>query len=144
MKKHLANLSLLLAVVLMNSCKKAPKPLSEQIAKTWSAQTVREGSTVVYTKGATTNTKPAYDRFRLDLSNPTAARLTEFDGTTFAGAWELINDKTLVLKNLTPMPTGTTGSIEYSIQTASESELRIVRSTASAKTGGTINDYTLN
>jgi hypothetical protein len=144
MKKQIKIL-LLLAISLISSCKKeATKPLSEQIGKAWTAQTVREGSTVVYTKGAANNTKPAYDRFRLDLSSPAAARLTEFDGTAFAGTWELVNDKVLILKGLTPIPTGTTGSIEYSIQTASETELRITRSTASTKTGGTINDYTLN
>ena len=134
----------LLAIVLMGSCKKEAKPLSEQIAKAWTAQTVREGSTVVYTKGAANNTKPTYDRFRLDLSSPTTARLTEFDGNTFSGTWELVNDKTLILKGLSPQPTGTNGTLEYGIQAASATELKLTRSTASTKTGGTVNDYTLN
>lgn len=143
MKKHLKNIAFLLVLGLMSSCKETPKPLSEQIAKVWSAQTVREGSTVVYTKGAANNSKPAYDRFRLDLSSPTAARLMEFDGTVFSGTWELVNDKTLILKGLTPQPTGTNGTLEYSVQTASTTELKLSRTTASLKTGGTVNDYSL-
>lgn len=143
MKKHLINIGLLLAIGLISSCKETPKPLAEQIAKVWSAQTVREGSTVVYTKGGANNPKPAYDRFRLDLSSPTAVRLTEFDGTVFSGTWELVNDKTLMLKGLNPQPTGTTGILEYSIQTASTTELKLSRTTASPKTGGTVNDYSL-
>lgn len=143
MKKNLTNIGLLLAIGLMSRCKKAPQPLSEQIAKVWSAQTVREGSTLVYTKGAANNPKPAYDRFRLDLSSATAARLTEFDGTAFSGTWELVNDKTLILKGLTPQPTGTNGSLEYSVQAASTTELKLSRTTASPKTGGTVNDYNL-
>lgn len=143
MKKHLTGIGLLVAIGLISSCKQAPQPLAEQIAKVWSAQTVREGSTVVYTKGAANNSKPAYDRFRLDLSSPTAARLMEFDGTVFSGTWELVNDKTLILKGLTPQPTGTNGTLEYSVQTASTTELKLSRTTASLKTGGTVNDYSL-
>lgn len=143
MKKHLTNIGLLLAIGLIISCKETPQPLAEQIAKVWSVQTVREGSTVVYTKGAANNPKPAYDRFRLDLSSPTAARLTEFDGTTFSGTWELVNDKTLILKGLTPQPTGTNGTLEYSVQAASTTELKLSRTTASPKTGGTVNEYNL-
>lgn len=143
MKKHLTNIALLLAIGLISSCKETPKPLAEQIGKVWSAQTVREGSTVVYTKGAANNSKPAYDRFRLDLSSPTTVRLTEFDGTAFSGAWELVNDKTLILKGLSPQPTGTNGTLEYSVQAASTTELKLSRMAASLKTGGTVNDYSL-
>ena len=143
-KKHLINIGLLVAIGLMIGCKEPPTPLSEQIAKVWSAQSVREGSTVVYTKGAANNPKPAYDRFRLDLSSPTTVRLTEFDGTAFSGTWELINDKTLILKGLTPQPTGTNGTLEYTVQAASTTELKLSRNTSSSKTGGTVNDYTLN
>ncbi len=44
--------------VMVSSCKKKPKPLSEVIGRVWSAQLIKHGSSVVYTKGATTNPTP--------------------------------------------------------------------------------------
>ncbi|MFN8353344.1 MAG: hypothetical protein U0Y10_02775 [Spirosomataceae bacterium] len=132
-------------VAWMGSCKKdSTPPLSERIAKIWSANIVKEGSTVVYTKGATTNIKAGYVSFKLDLSSQTSAKLTEYDGNSFTGQWALSADeKTLTLSNLNPQPTGTSGTIAFTINEANDTNLKITRTTASAKTGGTINDYQL-
>lgn len=135
----------LTVIVLMGSCKKdSTPPLSERIAKIWSANIVKEGSTVVYTKGAASNNKPGYSNFKLDLSSQTSAKLIEYDGNTFTGQWSLSSDdKTLTLTNLNPQPTGTGGTISFTINEVTDTSLKITRTSASAKTGGTINDYQL-
>jgi len=132
--------------VVVSSCKKKPKPLSEIIGRVWSAQLIKHGSSVVYTKGAATNPTPGYLNFRLDLSSPTSATLKEFDGNTFTGQWEVQETtagNTLILKNLTPQPTGTNGTIQFTINSATEIEFVMTRTSGSQKTGGTINNYTL-
>ena len=133
----------LTVVMLVVGCKKPPPPLSERIAKPWTAETVREGSATVYTRGAANNTVAGYTNFRLTLNSTGTATLTEFDNNTFTGQWELIGDTRLVLKNLNPQPTGTAGTIEYTINAVEDFKLTLTRTTASAKTGGTINQYVL-
>ena len=125
------------------SCKTKVVPVSETIKKTWTAQIVKEGSATVYTKGAAANTKPGYSSFVLNLLIAPSVTLKEADGNTFTGQYELIGDTQLVLKNLNPVPTGTGGTITFTINSVSDTELKITRTTASQKTGGTINDYTL-
>jgi len=134
-----------IGIFLISGCKPKAKPLSEIIGKVWSAQVVKHGSTTVYTKGSTTNPTPGYVNFRLDLSSPTSVTYKEADGNTFTGQWELQEGttNTLILKNLTPQPTGTSGTITFTINSSSETEFVITRTTASQKTGGTINNYTL-
>lgn len=137
--------SLFVAIGLLTvGCKKDPPPLTERIAKAWSASTVREGSTVVYTKGGASNTKPGYSNFRLTLNSSGAATYTEFDGNTFTGQWELNGDSKLILKNLNPQPTGTNGTIEFDITSFDDSMMTLTRTTSSVKTGNTINQYTLS
>ena len=133
-------------VVVQSGCKNPPKPLSEIIGRVWVPQTVREGSTLVYTKGGAANTRPGYTSWRLDLSSPSSVTYKEFDGNSFSGQWEVQETGTgskLVLKNLTPQPTNTNGTIEFTINSSSESEFGITRTTSNQKTGGTINNYTL-
>lgn len=149
MKKHVLALCWLMALILVSAaCKPKVVPLSEKIAKTWTANIVKEGSTVVYTKGASSNVKPGYTSFKLALSNPSGSRtatLTEVDGNTFTGTWELSADeKKLILRNLNPQPTGTNGVIEFTINgDVTDTQLNLTRTAASLKTGGTINDYQL-
>ena len=118
-------------------------PLSIKIKKVWTPETVKESGTLVYTKGVTGNTKAGYSQFKLDLSNATAVTLTELDGNSFTGTWELQNDTKLVLKNLNPVPTSTTGTIEFTVNSASETILNISRTSQNPKTGNTLNDYLL-
>lgn len=131
--------------VLLGSCEKdTAVPVSVQLKKVWSAGLVKESSATVYTRGSNTNVKPGYSQYRLDLSSAATARLTEFDGNTFAGQWTLSpDDKTLTISNLTPQPTGTGGTITYTLGSVSESALTLTRTTSSPKSGGTINEYQL-
>jgi hypothetical protein len=124
------------------SCKTKVVPVSEKIKKTWTASVVKEGSATVYTKGGT-STKPGYSSFTLNLLIAPSVTLKEFDGNTFTGQYELVGDTQLVLKNLTPVPTGTGGTITYTINSISDNELKLTRTAASQKTGGTINEYSL-
>ncbi len=138
-----ALLSLFGALLLVTACG-GPKadPLEEQLKKVWTAQTVRENNTLVYSRGGASNARN-YTRYRLDLSNPPSAALTDWDGLTFIGQYELQGSTQLVLKNLTPQPTDTNGSIEFTINSASDTQLDLTRSTASPKTGGSSNQYVL-
>lgn len=119
-------------------------PVSERIAKIWTASKVDQNTTTVYTKGGASNTVPGYTNFRLNLSNPATVQYTEFDGNTFTGTWSVPTDTRLVLTGLTPQPTGTGGTIEFTIGTLNETQLVLTRTTASQKTGGTTNIYTLS
>jgi hypothetical protein len=77
------------------------------------------------------------------LSGTSSASLTEFDGNTFTGTYELQGETKLILKNLNPQPTGTSGTIEYSITKSSATNLDLNRITSSLKTGGATNTYAL-
>jgi hypothetical protein len=140
------NILLLITVFAIFSCGKkadAIVPLSDKIKKVWTADLVKEGGATVYTKGGSSNIKPGYSQFKLDLSSAASVTLVEVDGNTFSGIWELQNDTKLILKNLSPVPTGTGGILEFSISSASESNLNISRTSQNLKTGNSLNDYLL-
>jgi hypothetical protein len=140
------NTSLAFLVLMMSpiiSCNKKIKPVSERIAKVWVANLVREGSRVVYDKNAVSNIRMNYTNFLLDLSNSQTVTLREFDNQTFTGQWEVQEDTKLILKNLSPQPTGTSGIIEYSITQLSNNDLKLTRTATSIKTGNTLNNYEL-
>lgn len=132
-----------LAVLLLTACG-GPKtdPLPEQVGKVWTAQSVRENGTVVYSRGGTANARD-YRRFRLDLSNSPVAALTDWDGLTFTGQYELQGSTRLVLRNLNPQPTDTNGTVEFAINSVGDTQLDLTRTTTSPKTGGTANRYVL-
>jgi len=137
-------LLLILLPGLLAACKKKEDtPVKEVIAKKWTAKQVDENSTVVYTKGATNNIRLGYTQFLLDLSSPTSVTYREFDANEFTGTWDVVNNEKLVLNTLTPQPTGSNGTLEFTITSASETELVLTRLTASGKTGGSTNKYTL-
>lgn len=148
MKKISTFLALAVAtafIIGQSACKPKVKPLSEIIGRAWVPQTVNHGTTLVYTKGAT-GSVVNYTNWRLDLSSPSSVTYKEFDGNSFSGQWEVQETGTgnkLILKNLTPQPTGTNGTVEFTINSSSESEFIITRTTSSQKTGGTVNKYTL-
>jgi len=141
----IAFLSVLTLFGSLASCNKDKvAPVSERIAKVWTAQKVDENSQTVYTRGAAANVRN-YATFKLDLSAPPTVRYTEFDGNTFVGQYSVQGENRLVLTNLTPSPTGiANGTIEFSIGPLSETELRLTRTTASQKTGNSTNAYTLS
>ena len=129
---------------LVSQCKKdTVESTADKIKKIWTVQTVKENGTNVYTKGGSANIKTYYTNFQLDLSNPPAVTLTEVDGLTFTGTYELVGDTKLILKNLTPAPFGTNGTIEFIITKIDGTQFEITRITTSLKTGGTTNIYAL-
>ncbi|KAA9353142.1 MULTISPECIES: hypothetical protein [Larkinella] len=133
---------LTLFAVLTGCNKDKTTPLSDRIKKNWTAQKVEENNVVVYTKGGTSNVKPGYSQYSLDLSNPPTVVIKQVDGFTSTGQYELQGDTKLILKSLSPAPTdGPT--IEFNIGTATETSLELTRTTADRKTGGTTNKYTL-
>ncbi|WP_298361875.1 hypothetical protein [Runella sp.] len=134
---------LLVSIILVIGCKPKVTPMSERIVKNWTVTLAKEGSSVVFTQGATGNTRPGYTNFKLELQSGGTVVFTDFDGTRFTGQWELQGDNKLVLKNLTPQPTGTSGTIEFTISDFTDASMTLTRTTANAKTGGTVNVYQL-
>ena len=134
---------LLVSIFLVIGCKPKVTPMSERIVKCWTVTLAREGSSVVFTQGATGNTRPGYTNFKLELQSGGTVVFTDFEGTRFTGQWELQGDNKLVLKNLTPQPTGTSGTIEFTISDFTDASMTLTRTTANAKTGGTVNVYQL-
>ncbi len=137
--------SLALALLLIASAcgsKDTAVPVADNVKKVWAAQTVQENSTLVFTRGAVGNSRN-YASYRLDLSNPPSASLTDLDGVPLSGQYELPSDTRLILKNLNPQPSGTNGTIEFTINSVSNSQLNLTRTTTSQKTGGTTNQYLL-
>ena len=141
----IAFLSVVTLFSLLTGCKKNKvAPVSERIAKIWTAQKVDENSATVYTRGATANVRN-YSGFRLDLSQPPAVTYTEFDGNIFTGQYSVPSDNRLVLTNLTPAPSGVAnGTIEFTISNLTDNSVTLTRTTASQKTGNTTNVYTLS
>lgn len=135
-------LALSLGLLACGGSKETAEPVSGKVRKVWTAQSVKENSTVVFTKGATGNIRN-YGSYRLNLSQPPTVSLTDWDGLTATGQYELASDTRLVLKNLTPQPTGSNGTIEFTINAVTASQLDLTRVTSSPKTGGTTNQYVL-
>lgn len=143
---YLAARKIVLPIALSFFClacsKETTEPVLDKVKKVWTAQIVRENGAVVYTRGLANNIRN-YTPYKLDLSNPSSASITDCDGITSAGQYELPSDTRLVLKNLNPQPTGTNGTIEFTINSISDAQLDLTRATISLKTGGTTNQYVL-
>ncbi|GAB3780125.1 hypothetical protein GCM10028818_31740 [Spirosoma horti] len=140
------NLFLLFLLLSLGSCQPKPvKPITDLLGKVWKANTVNEADRLVFTLGSTTNIKPGYINFRLDLSRPDKVSLKDVDGRLVTGTWSVSTDnKRLILANLNPKPTNTGGLIEYNILTEPDgSSLKLERTSESRKTGNTIDQYAL-
>lgn len=138
--------SILGALLFLSSCvPQSPVIIADLVSKKWKAQLVREGSTVVFSAGTTTNVKPGYANFRLDLSNTDKVLFRDIDGRSLTGTWMLSTDnQRLILEGLTPTPTGTVGTIEFFIkESPSDNSLKLERTAESRKTGNSINTYEL-
>ncbi|MBN8826335.1 MULTISPECIES: hypothetical protein [unclassified Spirosoma] len=143
MKKLVGLFMLLLGLA---GCQPKPvTPITSLINKVWKANTVKESEVLVFTLGATSNIKPGYTNFRLDLSKPDQVILKDVDGRVTTGTWSVSTDnKRLLLDNLTPKPTNTNGLIEYYILAEPDgSTLSLERTAESRKTGNTVNQYAL-
>lgn len=126
-------------------CGKEPAavPVAERIKNNYVAASVLEGSTTVYTSGGASNSKPGYSAFRLNLSNPPAVSYTGPDGSVFTGTYALVGDSQIVLSGLTPQPTGTNGTITFTISELADGTVTLTRTTPDAKTGNSTNTYKL-
>ncbi|QIP17670.1 hypothetical protein G8759_05090 [Spirosoma aureum] len=138
-------LSILVVSLFGCGTKEPEKSLSERIRQVWTVNIVKENSTTVYTKGASSNPKPGYGQFKLDLTQEKTVRLTEVDNNTFVGTWTLSADNTkLTLSDLNPQPSGSNGTIEYTVDSdASETALNLNRLSQNLKTGGVNTRYEL-
>ncbi|WP_304235515.1 hypothetical protein [Jiulongibacter sediminis] len=145
MKKTIAVLSIVAFFCLSSlSCKKE-LTTQERIAKVWVARIVKENSTIVYSSGGSNNIKPAYSSYRLNLSSPPTATITEIDGQSYTGTYSVQGDSKIVISGISPEPTGTNGVLEFNINSITEdnTELVVQLSTPYPKTGNTTNEYTL-
>ena len=148
-KTHYALLFSLTVLTLLAGCGKTPvTPVSDLIKKNWTPKTVTENGTAKYTFGATSNPTPGYSKFVLNLSSPPAVTWTTIDASgmsyTFTGTYALSSDnKTITLSGLTPIPTGSNGTVSFTITSVTDSELVLARTTADPKTGNSNNIYTL-
>lgn len=132
------------SVFLFTGCKKTKvASIAERIAKIWVISVAKEGSTLVYQTGNASNPRPGYSGFTIEIASTGTVVFVDFDGTRFSGNWEVIGENKLVLKNLSPQPTGSGGTIEFTINELTDASLTLTRTTASNKTGGTVNNYVL-
>lgn len=130
--------------LVMGACKGKKAPLSERIAKAWTAESVKHDNIVVYSRSGSNNSMPGYVSYLLILSSDNTVSLTEVDGTNFTGEWELQGETRLILKNLGPKPpTNSNGVLEFTIKSIKDNELVLSRTSPSMKTGNTVNEYTL-
>lgn len=115
------------------------------VGKVWKAQTVKENGTLVYTEGNMNNIRPGYSRFRLDLTSTDLVTFMDLDGRKLIGKWSLSTDNNrLILNELSPPPSESSGNIEFYINTApTDSKLDLKRTNESRKTGNTVNEYVL-
>ena len=133
-----------IALFIVTSCESNRVPsVSERITKAYKAQEVRHDGTLVYTAGGANNIVE-YSSFRLDLSTAGAVTFRDVTTQSFAGSYTA-TDNTLTLTGLTPQPTGSNGTLTYSITSISEDgrELTLTATKANPKTFNTINVYTL-
>ncbi len=143
-KRLLFSSIIALGVFAVVSCKPKVAPVSERIAKIWTASSVKENGTEVYKLGGTSNTKPGYSTYKLDLSSPPTVTIREIDGGTYTGTYS-VTATTLSIKGLTPQPTGTGGNLDFAITSLSDEgkDLILTATTPYPKTGNTTNTYTL-
>jgi hypothetical protein len=114
------------------------------IRKMWKALTVKENGVLVYNAANAKNTRPSYSGFRLDLKSQEQVNFTDLDNRKLVGKWSLSTDyKRLILQNLVPPPSESSGNIEFYIISSTSNRLLLKRTTDSKKTGNTINEYEL-
>lgn len=136
-------LFILLVCILFGCQPKKPEPVNIRVI--WKAKSVIENNVKVYELGATNNTRPAYEKFRLNLSATDQIIFTDLDGRKLTGLWALSPDnQRLILTGLTPPPSESNGNIEFYIEKITPGvEFKLKRTNESRKTGNTVNQYSL-
>lgn len=134
----------ILFVIMLAACQ--PKKVAPAaINIVWKAKSVKQNGVVVYTEGNSGSTQPGYARFRLDLTAGDQVTFMDVDGRKLVGIWSLSTDNNrLILENLSPPPSGSSGNIEFYLTTApTREQLMLKRTNESRKTGNSINEYEL-
>lgn len=135
----------LVALFSITSCEGDNIPsVSERIKKAYKAQSVTHDGAVVFTSGGSSNIVAEYSTFKLDLSAGGTVTFKDITPQSFSGTYTA-TDNTLTLTGLTPQPTGSGGTLTYTISSISEDgkNLVLTNTKANPKTGNTINVYTL-
>ncbi|MCD8539624.1 MAG: hypothetical protein LRY55_07530 [Leadbetterella sp.] len=131
-------------VFLLTACEEKVPSVAERIQKLYTAKTVTHDGITVYTSGTAGNIVPEYSSYRLDLSIAGQASLRDITGETFTGSFSA-TDNTLTLSGLSPQPTGSGGTLTFTITSISDDgkSLVLTATKGSPKTGNTVNVYTL-
>lgn len=152
-KKGGAVLLVIGSLVMLTACPKKtsdPNPKTTEttivvkLSKNWGTKSVSEEGNLVFTSNGSSNVKPGYGYFKLDLRSQSTAKLTEYDTNTFTGTWSISADeKKLTLSGLNPEPTGTGGTIIYNIDSITDTALKMTRNSLNKKTGASQTSYEL-
>lgn len=131
-------------LLIFSSCGTKVPPVSERIAKIYTATSVKENGTEVFSKTGTSNTKPGYGSYKMNLSKPPAVVIRDVDGGTYTGTYS-VTATTLTITGLTPQPTGTGGNLSFTITSLSDTgtDLVLTANQTYPKTGNTTNIYSL-
>jgi hypothetical protein len=140
---NVSSVLVLCMVLIISSCKTKVAPTSERIKKIWTAKAVSENGTEVYKTGGTTNLKPGYSTYRLDLSTPPKAIIRDVDGGTYTGSYTVPSNDKVSITGLSPEPTGTGGKLDFTVKFVTDLEIQMSSTTPYPKTGNTTNIYTL-
>lgn len=154
-RTHTYLLLLIISLFLVSSCtvndpsdvSKKKRILDGVTGKSWKALRVKEGSVTVYQEGRSDNIYPGYRNYQLAFSSQdVAVTFTEYTGEIFVGDWTVTetNSRTyLLLRNLTPPPTNSAGTLEFEVNSFTDTQLVLTTTKPNLKTGSTINTYTL-
>ncbi|RYF72641.1 MAG: hypothetical protein EOO39_11800 [Cytophagaceae bacterium] len=113
--------------------------------KSWKTLRVQEGSVTVYQDGRSDNIYPGYRNYQLVFTGQ-KVKFTEYTGEVFNGDWTVLDNSSrtyLSLRNLTPPPSNSGGTVEFEVNSFSDTQLVITATKPNLKTGNTINVYTL-
>jgi len=113
--------------------------------KSWKTLRVQEGSVTVYQDGRSDNIYPGYRNCQLAFTGQ-KVKFTEYTGEVFDGDWTVLDNSSrtyLSLLNLTPPPTNSGGTVEFEVNSFSDTQLVITATKPNLKTGNSINVYTL-
>jgi hypothetical protein len=153
MKKLNLYLLLLLSVgfVTLNSCKKKKNIVQFLESSCLRAKEVRENGTIVYAVGGASNSKPAYAKFKMVLTNTPSKtiEIVENDGTVTKGTWEYAAGDKLVISGLNPpltdaatgTNTRTTAEYTASAYNAKAKEVTLTALTKNLKVGDATIQY---
>lgn len=136
-------LGALFMLTMLSNCKKSENEpsLEDQAKKVWVANQVTENAILVYDRSGGAKIRD-YGSFKLDLSAPPTVTLTEVEGSAMRGKYQIVDRDKLVLSDLNPIPTGTTGSITYNL-TLTDGSMDLQQTANNSKTGNTRNTYRL-